>query len=83
MLSAKYPAAGRVKGLGLLRGLEIGTPDEAGMKLCGDLIAMAKERGLLLLRSGKNVLRIAPPLIISEPEIDKGVKIIENILKEI
>ena len=53
------------------------------MKLCGDVIAKAKEQGLLLLRSGKNILRIAPPLIISELEIDKGIKIIENILKEI
>ena len=81
VLSEKYSAAGAVKGLGLLRGLEIGKADDAGMKLCGDIIAGAKENGLLLLRSGKNILRIAPPLVISEQEIDKGLMIIENILK--
>lgn len=82
-LSEKYAATGAVKGLGMLRGLEIGKADDAGIKLCGDVISKAKEKGLLLLRSGKNILRIAPPLVISEKEIDKGLKIIENILMEI
>jgi len=79
-LSEKHETAGAVKGLGMLRGLEIGKPDESGMKLCGDVIAKAKDNGLLLLRSGKNILRIAPPLVISESEIDKGIKIIDSIL---
>jgi acetylornithine/N-succinyldiaminopimelate aminotransferase len=82
-IAAKHAAAGEVKGLGLLRGLEIGNPDEKGIKLCGEVIEKAKEKGLLLLRSGKNILRIAPPLVISESEIDKGLKIINNILEEI
>ena len=82
-LSEKYPAAGRVKGLGLLRGLEIGSPDDAGIKLCGEVITKVKEKGLLLLRSGKNILRIAPPLVITEQEIDKGIKIIESILEDL
>lgn len=81
-LSEKNEAAGKVKGLGLLRGIEIGKADDAGIKLCGDIIEKAKEKGLLLLRSGKNILRIAPPLVISETEIDKGLKIINDILKE-
>ncbi|MDC7228085.1 MAG: aspartate aminotransferase family protein [Spirochaetales bacterium] len=82
-LSGRYSTAGRVKGLGMLRGLEIGSPDDAGMALCDEIIAKAKERGLLLLRSGKNILRIAPPLVITEKEMDEGLKIIESILEEI
>jgi len=81
-LAADHTAAGEVKGLGLLRGLTIGSPDDAGMKLCGEIIEKAKEKGLLLLRSGKNVIRIAPPLVITEDEIDKGLKIISSILEE-
>ena len=82
-LSDSSALAGKVKGLGMLRGLEIGKADEEGMKLCGELIAKAKDKGLLLLRSGKNILRIAPPLVISEAEILKGTEIIDSILKEI
>ena len=79
-LSEKHAAAGRIKGLGMLKGLEIGSADESGMELCGKVIEKAKESGLLLLRSGKNILRIAPPLIITEKEIDKGISIIDSIL---
>ena len=82
-IAEKHEAAGKVKGLGMLRGLEAGKADEAGMKLCGEIIEKAKEKGLLLLRSGKNVLRIAPPLVITEKEIDKGLKIIDTIFEEI
>ncbi|MBI9106114.1 MAG: acetylornithine/succinylornithine family transaminase [Spirochaetales bacterium] len=82
-LSEKHAAAGKVKGLGLLRGIEIGKPDEEGMKLCGEIIKKAMDNGLLLLRSGKNILRIAPPLVITESEIDKGLEIISNILEEV
>ena len=78
-LTEKYSAAVKVKGLGMLRGLEVGSGEE-GMKLCGEIIAKAKEKGLLLLRSGKNILRIAPPLVITERELDKGLEIIETIL---
>ena len=31
------------------------------------------EQGLLILRAGVNVLRIAPPLVITKKEIDEGL----------
>ncbi len=82
-LSEKHPAAGAVKGLGMLRGLEIGNADEEGMRLCSEIIKKAQDEGLLLLRSGKNILRIVPPLVISEKEIDEGINIIDKIIREI
>jgi len=66
---------GAVLGRGLLQGIEY-TGGE--MK---DLLSRLQAHGLLALRSGTNVLRLAPPLIISEAEIAKGVKIIEEALK--
>ena len=42
-------------------------------------ISASREKGLLTLRSGANVLRLAPPLIVSEAEIDKAISIIIDI----
>jgi 4-aminobutyrate aminotransferase-like enzyme len=55
---------------------------EAGGERLGDIMKRARERGLLVLRSGKNILRIAPPLIITEKEIDRGVEILRSVLEE-
>jgi acetylornithine/N-succinyldiaminopimelate aminotransferase len=38
--------------------------------------------GLMTLTAVKNVLRILPPLTITYAEIDKGLKILHQILKE-
>jgi acetylornithine/N-succinyldiaminopimelate aminotransferase len=39
----------------------------------GGLLAACQEQGLLILRAGVNVLRIAPPLVITKKEIDEGL----------
>jgi 4-aminobutyrate aminotransferase-like enzyme len=46
-----------------------------------DLLARLQAKGLLVLRSGTNVVRIAPPLVIGEKEIQKGIDIIEEALQ--
>ena len=55
---------------------------EGGAARLPEVMKRARERGLLILRSGKNILRIAPPLIISEKEIDRGVEILRSVLEE-
>lgn len=52
-----------------------------GMQLSADptpIITAARERGLLIITCGTNTLRFVPPLIISEDEIDQGMKILED-----
>ncbi len=72
-----------VRGIGLLAGLVVGETDETGRALAARVLDMARERGLLLLRSGKNVIRMAPPLIIEEQHLREGVAIVERVLEEI
>jgi len=43
------------------------------------LLNAFREEGLLILRSGQNVLRIAPPLIIGTEEIDTGITIMARV----
>ena len=47
-----------------------------------EVIARAREKGLLVLRSGKNVLRLAPPLVVSREELEEGCAILEAIFAE-
>jgi 4-aminobutyrate aminotransferase-like enzyme len=64
---------GWMRGLGLLRGLEVvdakGQPD-AGR--AGQIVEAMLARGIILLSGGvgQNVLSFAPPFVISEDEID-------------
>jgi acetylornithine/N-succinyldiaminopimelate aminotransferase len=73
-LKARHATVGSLRGKGLLRGFEY-----TGGEMT-DLLARLQARGLLVLRSGTNVVRLAPPLIISEAEISKGIRIIEEVL---
>jgi acetylornithine/N-succinyldiaminopimelate aminotransferase len=67
--------AGEPRGRGLLRGFEYKGGEVK------DLLARLRERGLLALRSGANILRIAPPLVIGKKEILKGIAMIEEALQ--
>jgi 4-aminobutyrate aminotransferase-like enzyme len=64
---------GSIRGLGLMRGMEVldadGRPDAIG---AGQLVEAMLARGIILLSGGvgQNVLSFTPPFIISEDEID-------------
>lgn len=77
-LSGSFTFLGNIKGSGLLKGIEINVDDEKLLKV----IPGAMEKGLLLLRSGKNVIRIAPPLVITKEELKKGCEILAEVFKD-
>ncbi len=52
-----------VRGLGLLLGIELDRP-------CGELVDRALERGLLINVTAEQVIRLLPPLVISDEEAD-------------
>ena len=78
----KYPQAKSVKGRGLLLGLEMNYSGDDVKARMGTLLNKLQKKGLLALRSGKNILRIAPPLVIEIEEINEGCDIIEAVLAE-
>ncbi len=65
-------------GMGFMRGLRAKSSD-----LQGTIIKKAFEHGVLVLKSGRNVVRFLPPLTISKYEIDEGFRRFENALKSI
>jgi 4-aminobutyrate aminotransferase-like enzyme len=47
------------------------------------VIDRCRERGVLVISAGGNVLRLAPPLIISADEIDHGLSVLREVLLEV
>ncbi len=87
-LQEKHPLLGDVRGKGLVIGLEIVANRELktpSPELTGKLIFRCGEYGMLLGRVGLhgNVIRIAPPLVITEEEAEMGVSIMDKALTEI
>ncbi len=56
-----------VRGQGLLLGLKLRVPP-------GDFAALARERRLLTIPAGDNVLRLLPPLTVSDAELDEALR---------
>ena len=65
-------------GIGLMKGLRVKDADTLAK-----IIPFAFDEGLLVLKAGKNTLRLLPPLTISKNEIDEGFKRLENALTKI
>jgi acetylornithine/LysW-gamma-L-lysine aminotransferase len=63
-----------IRGLGLMVAVELRE------KVGPYLKALMEEQGVIALPAGPNVLRLLPPLIISEEEIDLGVRAIAQVL---
>lgn len=82
-LAEKYSFLGGLRGRGLLLGIEV-LPERLPQRVENDdampaLLSAFREEGLLILRSGQNILRIAPPLIIGTEEIDTGITIMARV----
>jgi acetylornithine/N-succinyldiaminopimelate aminotransferase len=63
-----------VRGRGLLLGVVV-----KGVK-AGEVMALARQRGLLVNAIGDDVLRLAPPLVVSAAEADEAVHILGEAL---
>ncbi len=64
------------RGRGLLRGLALVGPVAGVIDAC-------RARGVLVISAGGNVLRMAPPLVISPEEIDRGLAVLREVLEEV
>ncbi len=64
-----------VRGKGLMVGAVCKIP-------CVDMVKSALEKGLIINCTAGNVLRFVPPLVITEEEIDYGLRILEEVLRE-
>jgi len=67
------PRVKDVRGVGMIWGIDVEGP-------AADVVARAMEAGLLLCTAGPSVVRLVPPLVISEEELARGVDILDEVL---
>ena len=65
-MAAKHPLIKEVRGAGLIWGLEL-TRDAA------PVVQEGLARGVIVNRTAETVVRLLPPLVITEPEIDEAL----------
>ena len=84
-LQKKHPVIANVRGVGLMIGAEFLNPKDKtpAKEFVGDLEQLAFRKGLLLLSAGKSTIRFAPPLVITENEIEHGMRILDECITEL
>jgi 4-aminobutyrate aminotransferase len=76
-----HPIVGDVRGRGLMIGIEIVKDQktrEAAPILRDRIVDLAFERGLLILGCGETAIRLAPPLVVQQGEVDVALDILEE-----
>jgi acetylornithine/N-succinyldiaminopimelate aminotransferase len=71
------PVVGDVRGKGLMIGADIVLPVSAA-----DVEKKLLAAGLCTSTAGANTLRMVPPLVITDKEINEGLKILKSVLEE-
>ena len=72
-LKSKHKIIREIRGKGLMIGVEL----KFEVK---DILMEGIKKGLLLLYSGRNILRLLPPLVISDEDVTKSLQILDELL---
>jgi len=72
---AACPGVVAVRGLGLMIGIELDRP-------CAELVLQGLEQGLLINVTADKVIRLLPPLILSDAEADRIAEGVARLVKE-
>ncbi len=79
-LKRKYQVFTEVRGDGLLIGAELAEKWKGRGK---DMVKMAEKHGLMLLIAGPDVMRIAPSLLITQDDVEQGLKRLDATVAEL
>lgn len=63
-----------IRGKGLMIGIELDEP-------CSELVVLAKAKGLLINVTSNSVIRLLPPLVLTDEEADLAIEAISKLIK--
>ncbi|MGE5729013.1 MAG: aminotransferase class III-fold pyridoxal phosphate-dependent enzyme, partial [Gemmatimonas sp.] len=72
-LAARRNTIRAVRGIGYLWGIDVTRPAR-------EIVAIAREAGLLILTAGEYTLRLLPPLVTTRDELAQGLQLLEESL---
>jgi acetylornithine aminotransferase len=76
-LEKVFGEAGEVRGLGLMIGIEFGEPIARG------LCESALRRGVLINDPTDKIVRLTPPLVITDEQVERAISILEEVWDEV
>ncbi|MOA30314.1 5-aminovalerate aminotransferase DavT [compost metagenome] len=87
-IQRRHPVIGDVRGLGAMIAIELledGDPHKPAAALVNQVVAKARDKGLILLSCGPyyNVLRILVPLTVEDALLDRGLAILAECFDEL
>ena len=71
-----HPKISAVRGLGMMIGIETSAS-------LSKIVEAARQKGLIILTAGENVIRLLPPLTISREEIQQGIAVLKEVFSEV
>ena len=71
-----YPKISAVRGLGMMIGIETSIS-------LSRIVEAARQKDLIILTAGENVIRLLPPLTISREEIQQGIAILKEVFSQV
>jgi len=74
-MKQKYPFIKHVRGRGLMAALEV---DPTYHKTAWDLCLVFKEKGLLAKPTHDHIIRLTPPLVMNDKDLEESVKILNE-----
>jgi 4-aminobutyrate aminotransferase len=84
-LKAKYHVIGDVRGSGFMVGVEFVDPTNLApaAAFMEEFEQLGFQKGVLFLGCGTSTIRLAPPLIVTQHEIDVMIDVMEQCLEEL
>lgn len=82
-LMERHPIVGDVRGRGLMIGLELVRDRQTKARAAAERDRVVQEcfrRGLLVLGAGRNAIRLSPPLVLTQPQADTALEILDQAL---
>ena len=85
-MARRYDFIGDVRGRGVLLGIELvedRATREPANEMCREAVQQCESKGLLVQARGShartNVIRLVPPMVCTDAEIDQGLSILEDV----
>ncbi len=85
-LMDRHPMVGDVRGRGLMIGIELVRDRQTKERATAERDRVVREcfsRGLLVLGAGANAIRLCPPLVLTKPQADTAVTILDQALSAV